>query len=154
MSNTLRTPVPPPLLFFAVLGFGVVAAHYRPLVFLPEGLFVRLASGLPCFLAALGIGIAAFSTFARNSTSAQFGEPVSRLVRSGPYRYSRNPLYVALLLVCLGFAFVLNNGWLLVGAPILWLALHRLVVAREEHFLFRLFGAEYDSYRSEVRPWL
>ncbi|MFN7970932.1 MAG: methyltransferase [Acidobacteriota bacterium] len=154
MDNTLRPPVPPPVLFFAILGAGTVAARFRGLSFLPEGLSVRLASGLPLFAAALAIGIAAFSAFRRHGTSAQFGEPVSRLVRSGPYHYSRNPLYVALLLVLLGFALVLDNGWLAIGVPVLWLALQRLVVAREEPFLLRLFGAEYEAYRREVRPWL
>lgn len=154
MSNRLRAPVPPPLLFFAILGAGEVAARLRAIPFLPDGVAVRLGLGLPLFLSALAIGIAAFATFHRHRTSAQFGQPVCRLIQSGPYRYSRNPLYVALVLVLLGFAFVLDNGWLLVGAPVLSLALQVLVVAREERFLVELFGEEYVSYRRAVRSWL
>jgi protein-S-isoprenylcysteine O-methyltransferase Ste14 len=152
--DSLRAPVPPPVLFFVTLGSGVLAARVRPFGFLPAGIEVRLGVGLPVFGIALAIGVWAFSTFRRFGTSAQFGEPVSTLVQVGPYRYSRNPLYVALLLVLLGFAVILDTGWLAIGVPLLWLLLDRLVVAREEPFLARLFGAEYAAYGSRVRRWL
>lgn len=150
----LTAPVPPPLPFFGILITGVVAARFVPLDFMPEGLVPRLAFGLPVFALALVIGIAAFAAFRRASTSPQFGEPVSSLVTRGPYRFSRNPLYVALLLALLGFALILNNGWLVLGTPALLVLLDRLVVRREEQFLAGLFGAEYASYCRKVRRWL
>jgi protein-S-isoprenylcysteine O-methyltransferase Ste14 len=153
-TGTLKAPVPPPVLFFMLLIAGVAAAHFYPLDFLPERLVFRLAFGLPLFGLSLVIGVSAFAALRRCNTSAQFGEPVSSLVQRGPYRVSRNPLYLALLTVLLGFAFVLNNGWLLIGSAILLLLLDRLVVRREEVFLSTLFGAAYVSYRENVRRWL
>ena len=153
-TNTLKGPVPPPLLFFIILIAGVAIAHFYPLDFLPEGLVFRLAFGLPLFGLAIVIGVTAFTAFRWSNTSAQFGEPVSSLVQRGPYRLSRNPLYVALLTVLLAFAFALNSGWLLIGFPILLLLLDRLVVRREELFLSATFGAAYVSYRKNVRRWL
>jgi protein-S-isoprenylcysteine O-methyltransferase Ste14 len=119
-ANTLRAPLPPPVAFFVILGAGVLAAHLRPFPLLPEGLGYRLAFGLPFFATALSIGVWSFSAFRRYSTSPQFGKAVSRLIQHGPYRFSRNPLYIALLLVLLGFAFTLNNAWLASGVFILW----------------------------------
>jgi protein-S-isoprenylcysteine O-methyltransferase Ste14 len=146
--------LPPPVAFFVILGAGVLAAHLRPFPLLPEGLGYRLAFGLPFFATALSIGVWSFSAFRRYSTSPQFGKAVSRLIQHGPYRFSRNPLYIALLLVLLGFAFTLNNAWLASGVLIFWFLLDRLVVTREEQFLSLLFGAEYVSYTHEVRRWL
>ncbi len=153
-GNTLKAPVPPPLLFFVILIAGEAIAHFYPLEFLPEGLTPRLASALPLFAVALLLGVAAFRAFHRSHTSARFGQSVSSLVQNGPYRISRNPLYVALLLVLAGFALELNNAWLLIGAPLLFGLLDRVVVRREEQFLTALFGAEYLTYRNRVRRWL
>jgi len=146
--------VPPPLPFFGILITGVVADHFLPLGFLPQGLAPRLAFGLPAFALALVIGLAAFAAFQRANTSPQFGESVSALVTRGPYRFSRNPLYVALLAALLGFALILDDGWLVLGLPILLVLLDRLVVRREEQFLSGLFGAEYAAYCKSVRRWL
>jgi protein-S-isoprenylcysteine O-methyltransferase Ste14 len=152
-KNTLRAPVPPPVLFFVLLLLGVAVDHFRPLTFLPEGLTVQLLSALSFFALAVAIGVWAFSTFRRCRTSAEFGEPVSTLVQQGPYRFSRNPLYVALILVLAGFACALNNAWLAIVVPALSVALDRLVVAREERFLSDLLGPDYLSYRARGRRW-
>lgn len=129
-TNTLKLPIPPPALFFLVLFAGVAAAYFLPLVFLPEGLAQRLILALPFFAFALATGVWALSTFHRLRTSPEFGQAVSALIQQGPYRFSRNPLYVALLLLLAGFACLLNNAWLVIGVPILFVALDRLVVAR------------------------
>lgn len=150
----LRTPVHPAVLFFAVLVVGTTAAHFCPLALIPESFTARLAAGLACLALAAAVGIAALVAFRRAQTSPQFGQAVSVLLRRGPYRFSRNPLYLALLAALLGFAFLLNNAWLAVGVPVLFSALDRWVVRREEQFLSALFGKEYESYRNQVRRWL
>ena len=152
-TNTLKAPVPPPALFFVILLVGVVIDHFRPLAFLPEVLSIQLLSALPFFGLAVTIGVWAFSTFRRCCTSPEFGAAVTALIQEGPYRFSRNPLYVALLLVLAGFACALNNAWLAIGVPALSAALDRLVVTREERFLTVLFGPDYVSYRTRVRRW-
>lgn len=152
-SNTLKVPVPPPALFFVILLIGVVIDYFRPLAFLPEVLSVQLLSALPFFGMAVAVGVWAFVTFRRCRTSPEFGAAVSALIQEGPYRFSRNPLYVALILVLAGFACALNNAWLAIGVPVLSAALDRLVVAREERFLTVLFGPDYAAYRTRVRRW-
>ena len=152
-TNTLKAPVPPPALFFLVLLVGVGIDHFRPLAFLPAVLSIQLLSALPFFGAAVGIGVWAFATFRRCHTSPEFGAAVTALLQEGPYRFSRNPLYVALILVLAGFAAALNNAWIAIGVPVLAVALDRLVVTREEQFLAVLFGPDYTSYQRRVRRW-
>ncbi len=153
MNDTLKPAVPPPALFFAVLLAGVVIDHFKRVAFLPEGIAIQLLSALPFFGSAVALAIWAFSTFHRRRTSPEFGKVVASLVQDGPYRFSRNPLYFALILLLAGFACALNNAWLAIGVPVLLVMLDRLVVVREELFLSDLFGPTYASYRARVRRW-
>jgi protein-S-isoprenylcysteine O-methyltransferase Ste14 len=76
------------------------------------------------------------------------------IVRTGPYRFSRNPIYLAFSLLQLGIAIWVNSVWLLatlVGAVAL---IHSIVIQREEHYLERKFGAGYLDYKASVRRWL
>ena len=76
------------------------------------------------------------------------------LVRSGPYRFSRNPIYVAFTLLQIGFAVWLDSAWILAMlAPVL-LVMSYGVIAREERYLEARFGEEYRSYARSVRRWL
>ena len=153
MNDTLKPAVPPPAHFFALLLAGVGIDYFKRVPFLPEVLTIQLLSALPCFGLALAIAIWAFSTFRRRHTSPEFGKVVASLVQDGPYRFSRNPLYVALILILAGFACALNNAWLALAVPVLLVVLDRFVVVREELFLADLFGPAYASYRARVRRW-
>jgi protein-S-isoprenylcysteine O-methyltransferase Ste14 len=76
------------------------------------------------------------------------------IVRTGPYRFSRNPIYLAFSLFQLGIAIWINSLWLLatlVGAVAL---IHSIVIRREEQYLEQRFGAEYLDYKASVRRWL
>jgi protein-S-isoprenylcysteine O-methyltransferase Ste14 len=77
----------------------------------------------------------------------------SSLVTHGPYRYSRNPMYVGWTGLYLGVTAVVNTAWPVVLLPVVALAVH-VVVRREERALVDRFGAEYRRYRSEVRRYL
>ncbi|HEV8615619.1 MAG TPA: isoprenylcysteine carboxylmethyltransferase family protein, partial [Methylomirabilota bacterium] len=81
-------------------------------------------------------------------------KPTTVIVRTGPYRFSRNPIYLAFSLLQLGIAIWTNSVWLLatlVGAVAL---IHYVVIPREEQYLERRFGAQYLSYKVSVRRWL
>jgi protein-S-isoprenylcysteine O-methyltransferase Ste14 len=74
-------------------------------------------------------------------------------VRTGPYRFSRNPIYLAFTLLQLGIAIWVNSLWIL-ATLMASVALMHIVIAREERYLERKFGAEYVAYKSSVRRWL
>ncbi len=80
--------------------------------------------------------------------------PDSAMVEAGPYRFSRNPIYLGLILGALGFALRWGDlwGWIAVAGS--HLVLDRLVVAKEEAYLAARFGTAYETYRSRVRRWI
>ena len=80
--------------------------------------------------------------------------PTTAMVVSGPFQFSRNPLYVALTLVYLGLTLLANTGWGLVMLVPLLIVMHRGVVLREERYLEHKFGESYRGYRSRVRRYL
>ena len=76
------------------------------------------------------------------------------IVRTGPYRFSRNPIYLTFILLVLGLSVWLNNAWLLVTlVPAVGL-IAMVVIPREERFLERNFNDPYSSYKAQVRRWL
>jgi protein-S-isoprenylcysteine O-methyltransferase Ste14 len=80
--------------------------------------------------------------------------PSTALVRGGPYRYSRNPLSISLVLLYIGLAFQLNTLWpVILLPPLLWVN-HFGIILREERYLEAKFGDEYRNYRAAVRRWI
>jgi protein-S-isoprenylcysteine O-methyltransferase Ste14 len=149
----VRFPVPP-LLFAGPLAAGLVAHRLLPLP-LPLG-------GHPATVAvgrALVAGGAAFSfsgavTALRRHTTVVPHHAVSRLVTSGPFRISRNPMYTGMVAACVGAALWSGSSWPLLVLPLSVRTTVRWVVEPEEAYLQRRFGAEYDGYRFRVRRWL
>ena len=152
--QSLRVPLPPPLLFAAALGVGLLLFALRPLSLGLDELAPRLLAALPLFLASAVIGAWSLATLRRHGARPDFDHDVTTLVVDGPYRHSRNPLYVALLAILSGFALLLDNAWLALLAPVLLGCLRQLVVVREEVFLAHRVGAAYTDYRRRVRRWI
>ena len=95
-----------------------------------------------------------YREFRAAGTSVRGSERTTTIVRTGPYRFSRNPIYLAFILLVLGLSVWLNNLWLLVTLvpPVAIIAL--LVIPREERFLERNLPDQYSSYKAQVRRWL
>lgn len=148
---------PPPLLFAAGLLIGlaldrrVFGIHLvgndgdrAPLVILG---WLGIASGLA--FTAWGM-----ITFRRARTAIMPFRPARTVVASGPYRWSRNPMYVGLSALYAGLAVLLDAGWPLILLPLVLTALWFLVIRREERYLTHAFGDEYIRYQQRVRMWL
>src|SRR5688572_18501995 len=109
-------------------------------------------------LAILGVAvaIAGVVSFRRAQTTVNPLKPesTSSLVVSGVYRFSRNPMYVGMLLVLLGWAVLLSNVLALAIVPAFVLYMNRFQIGPEETVLARMFGGEYETYRSRVRRWI
>ncbi len=114
----------------------------------------RLAVG--CFLLLASVSLATWGllTFKRRGTTHEPNGVASALLVTGPFRWSRNPLYVALSALLAGFGFLLDSGWILGLVPALVLLLDRLVIVREELRLRAQFGDDYQAYTRHVRRWL
>ena len=93
-------------------------------------------------------------TFLRAHTAIMPHHSASTLVTHGPYRFTRNPMYLGMTLLYLGLTLRANMGWPLLLLPVVLWTLYRLVISREERYLSGAFGAAYDDYRRRVRRWI
>lgn len=114
---------------------------------------VRVAGGV---IFGIGASIAAWGllTFRRARTTTVPGQASSRFVTWGPYRFTRNPMYVGLILAYLGEAGILRQLWPVILLPLTVAYLNWVVIPLEESKLTEVFGDEYDRYRSKVRRWV
>ena len=76
------------------------------------------------------------------------------VVETGPYRFTRNPMYLGMVIIQIGLCLTFSLDWLIFLTPILWAALHFGVVLREEAYLEAKFGAPYQHFKGRTRRWL
>jgi len=141
----------PPIVFLAAILLAVALNHVWPLPFVPSTL--RLLGRL-LSLCALLLFLLSFREFRAAGTSIRGNERSTTIVRTGPYRFSRNPVYLSFVLLVLGLAIWLNDLWLLVLLVPAVGFIAAVVIPREERFLERNFQDQYLSYKSSVRRWL
>ena len=143
-----RVIVPPPLIVAASVGIGLlVDGGPRASAFLLLGAALLGAAGLGLILTALGL-------FFRSKTRPEPWRPASVLVASGPYRYTRNPMYLGLTLVGLALALAFTSVAAALLTALAALIIDRTVITHEEAYLHRRFGSAYGRYCERVRRWL
>ena len=142
----------PPLLYLATIVVGLLLHWMVPLV-MPLPTIVRWAGGV-LIAVSFALAISARQVFARAGTNVNPMEPTTALVRSGPFRWTRNPMYVSMNGALVGIALATRIGWFLILLPVTFAILHWGVVLREERYLTRKFGSEYHEYRAAVRRYL
>jgi protein-S-isoprenylcysteine O-methyltransferase Ste14 len=81
-------------------------------------------------------------------------KPTTEIVQRGPYRFTRNPMYLQMVLIVFGVGIATGNGWMLLLAPVTGWALQRWVIRPEEAYLEQKFGESYLAYKRRVRRWL
>lgn len=145
---------PPPFVF---LGFALLGVALRYLVtplWLPADRIVTITTGIAAILAALGLLIAARNLFARTGQNPRPWTPSPELVLAGPYRYTRNPMYVGMTLFQLGLGLTFDNLWIILFAPVALVVVHNIAVLPEERYLTAKFGESYTAYRGKVRRYI
>jgi protein-S-isoprenylcysteine O-methyltransferase Ste14 len=145
-------PVHPPVLYLVALLIGIGLNHRWPISLL-AGRWGDIA-GMVLIVLGTALMPPVLARFRRAGTSFNPHKPASALITDGPYRFSRNPAYVALTLWYLGIGFLLHNAWVLLFAVALVLVMDRRVIRREEQHLEAKFGDDYRRYKSRVRRWL
>lgn len=144
---------PPPIMALILVLAGLGLNFYLSGDFgaLKKGLFF---SGLGLVIASAGVFVWSAATFRRFKTSILPHAPSDTLMEAGPFVYSRNPIYLAFLLVVAGICLLSNAPYGLVAVPLLWAWLRFYVIAKEESYLTRRFGAPYTDYTARVRRWI
>jgi protein-S-isoprenylcysteine O-methyltransferase Ste14 len=147
--------IPPPLIFLVPLLVGFLVGRRWPWPILPEPGPALVAAGVLAIGAALVLALSAVATFRRRGTTIlPVRRPTRAIVDSGPYRFTRNPMYVGMAVAYVGGSLLLNSVWPLLLLPLAVLAVDRYVIAREERYLGAKFGDEYAAYTRRVRRWL
>ena len=155
MSATADRPgvlVLPPIVYFGSLVLGTVLEFVRPMD-LPVPVAVRWVAALVA-VAGFVLGLRARGAFERAGTKVDPRQPATTLVASGPFRFSRNPMYVSMTVCYLGIAIATRVAWFLVLLVPMLVVMHWGVVLREERYLSGKFGAPYDEYRRRVRRYV
>jgi protein-S-isoprenylcysteine O-methyltransferase Ste14 len=146
--------VPPPFFFVAAFLLAWLLHLQLPLRFVPASTPGTRIAGTVIVVAGLLVLASCMALFARARTTVVPHHEASRLVGAGPYRFSRNPMYVGLTIVYVGLALRVNSIWPLLLLPFPLAVLQLVVIPTEERILSGKLGAEYDAYRSRVRRWL
>jgi protein-S-isoprenylcysteine O-methyltransferase Ste14 len=144
--------VRPPFVYLAALLIGLLLDFVRPLPFVPSA--AGLFSGIAIILLAAALFVISMRTFRAAGTPVPGNQPTTAIVRTGPYLFSRNPIYLAFSLMLLGTALLLNSLWLVSTLVAAVLVMSLVVIPREEGYLARRFGSEYLAYKLSVRRWV
>jgi protein-S-isoprenylcysteine O-methyltransferase Ste14 len=148
---------PPPFLFVGgIVTAWLLESRVHKLPVIPDSIspIVYRAAGYVLGLAGIMMAAWGMITFARAHTAIIPHKAASLLVDTGPYGFTRNPMYTGMTLLYLGIAVHLNSGWAFLLLPLVLFLLHRFVIRREERYLSAEFGQAYDEYRARVKRWV
>jgi protein-S-isoprenylcysteine O-methyltransferase Ste14 len=146
-------PYPPPLLYAAGIIAGVLMNRAVPSPITGHPSVIRSALAIAFGLGWLALFAPAWSGFLRKRTTIIPNRPAAALVTSGIYRFTRNPMYVSLVLLYVAVTLVLDSWWPIVLLPLVIVAVDRFVIRREERYLAATFPNEYPAYCQRVRRW-
>ena len=152
-TDTANVIVRPPIAWaVAVLG-GLLLNWLLPLPFVPASVPAGWLGAI-VFALALALFAWAIATVTQAGSNVPTSRPTTTIVDGGPYRFTRNPIYLGMALGLIGLAIAFNSVWLLLALVPFALVIRYGVVAREEAYLERKFGDVYRGYRARVRRWL
>ncbi len=146
------TRVLPPLYYCAAMLFGFLLSR-RWALSIPDGRTATL-SGTLLLVSAIALMLSGATTFWRAGTTVHHDRPATKLVAIGPYRFTRNPIYLGFVIATIAFGVLVGTWWpILLLIPVQFIV-HRFVIKPEEAYLARRFGHDYRAYTGRVRRWL
>jgi protein-S-isoprenylcysteine O-methyltransferase Ste14 len=151
-ADAPKVRIVPPLVYLGGLVAGHLVNRWLPIDVLP----VRAAWIAGAFFLLLGLALiaSAMVNFARARTTIRPDRASTTLVIAGPYKFTRNPMYVGLAIAYLGLAIADRSLWSLILLPVVLAVIRYAAIAHEEAFLERRFGSSYIDYKASVRRWL
>ncbi len=152
MSDKANVVVLPPVIFVVSLLLGLLIDFMVPVRVLSRTPALWLGALL--ILISIPIFVSAMRELVKAKTAFDVRKPTTAIVRTGAFRFSRNPIYLAMIMLYLGIASLINSLWiyaLLVPAAIV---LQIGVIWREENYLEQKFGEDYRHYKAQVRRWI
>lgn len=145
---------PPPLVFLGAIVLGVIVQRKAVPLSLVFARGLRLAAAVLILACGVSLVASARILFKRTGQNPIPWKPTPELILQGPYRFTRNPMYVGVTLFVIGLGLAVNNLWIsLFAAPAL-LVVHFIAVLPEERYLAAKFGESYRSFLAQVRRYL
>jgi protein-S-isoprenylcysteine O-methyltransferase Ste14 len=146
--------IAPPMIYAAIFGIASVSGKLYPIdiqIFKSRELHIL---GWILIIITLGILVSGVWRFWRSKNTLITIKPATSLQTTGIFAYTRNPMYLALLILYCGLACFSGNCWTFIFLPLLFLIIRNYVILREERYLERAFSAEYILYKKRVRRWI
>ena len=143
---------PPPLIYAGALSAGLLANRRYRIPFLPRRLARTL--GLSMVVGGLSVGFLGSREMRRAETNLDPYKPTTAVATGGPFRFTRNPLYLSMVLIYLGISALVNGLAPILLLPLVQRLMRRGVIEREERYLERKFGDEYIEYKVGTPRWL
>jgi len=144
---------PPPALYAGAVLLGIALQWLWALGFV-RGSTLRIVLGAALISAGVALLVGAFSVFRRIGQHPDPRKPTPIIARDGPYRLTRNPMYVGLSLIQLGLGIALENAWIVMLLVPVVILIHYGAILPEERYLERKFADEYTSFKASVRRWI
>ena|SRR5229473_4058622 len=152
-GDSSNVVIRPPIAWALAIGAGLGAGWLYPSQFVPASI-PRAWIGGGVFAVGFALAIWAIVTIRRAGTRVETNKPTTTIVTTGPYRFTRNPIYIGMFLGLIGLPIGFDNLWVLAMLVPFCLVIRYGVIAREEAYLDRKFGVAYLGYKSRVRRWL
>jgi len=149
-----RVRIPPPLAFVACIGLGALAQWAVAPARLPVDRALRIGVGVGLIALAVALLGAARRWFVRTGQNPAPWKPSPELILAGPYRFTRNPMYLAMTTFQVGLGIALDNLWISGLAFVALAVVHFAAVRPEERYLTEKFGDSYKQYLAKVRRYL
>jgi protein-S-isoprenylcysteine O-methyltransferase Ste14 len=143
--------VRPPLVYSSSIMVGALLTWLWPL---PFALPAAVPIGGTLVLASILLFVASVRALRAAGTPVPGNQPTTNIVRTGPFRFSRNPIYLSFFVLQLGIALWISSLWMVATLIPAAAVVSRVVVRREERYLESKFGQQYSNYRDSVRRWL
>lgn len=152
-TDSARVRFPPPLVYLGALLLGMAAERFVPLRSFGVDWRLLIATGAPLLIAGAAMMLAAAGLFRRLGTNVRPSQPATKIATTGPYRWTRNPMYLGMALVYAGLAIGFDGPIAFALFPLVLITIQTQVIAREERYLEDKFGEEYRRYKADVRRW-
>ena len=152
-ADTAQVLVRPPLMWALAAVIGIALAWLAPWPFVPAAV-PAVWVGAALVVLAVALFVWAITTMTRAGSNVPTSRPTTTIVDAGPYGFTRNPIYLGMMLSLVGLAIAFDSIWSLIALVLFFLVIRFGVVAREEAYLDRKFGDVYRGYRTRVRRWL
>ncbi len=146
--------VPPPLIYAVIFILAMVAKSKFPIdIRLLRSHQIHIL-GWVLIIITIGILLPSLWRFWRSKNTLITVKPATSLQTTGIYNYTRNPMYLGLMVLYIGLACLSENCWTLIFLPVLFLIIQYYIIYREEKYLERAFGEEFKVYKNKVRRWI